>query len=174
MTARRFKPIPTMSRGVNISDSVVFVEGGLPSWRDHDAEKERAKYEAEKAQFGAAYMASAPPVTPGSQVAVPMADAFTKPLTPPPAPRTVRRFMDRPRPSDADEGGFRITDVRGGLPDWRHYAENKARAVAEYEAQLATAKAESENIASSIAPQSEATPGTQPETQPEAPPPTQN
>jgi hypothetical protein len=34
------------------------------------------------------------------------------------------------------EGG-RVTTITGGLPDWRHLAETRARARAEYEAQMA-------------------------------------
>jgi hypothetical protein len=132
VTKRRFKPIPSFAGGVNISDSVLIVEGALPNWRDFDEEAERAAYFAEKALYGEKAMASAMPCTPETQAHVPMADAFTKPLTPPPAPRTVRRFTARPRPTDADADGFRITEVRGGLPDWLHQNENRALARAEY------------------------------------------
>jgi hypothetical protein len=144
---RTFKPVPTFASGVNISDSVLIVEGGLPGWRTFDAEKDRQQYEAEKAEFGAAAMASAMPCTPETQTHAPMADAFAKPLTPPPAPRTVRRFATRPRAGEADGADFKITKIIGGLPDWLHQAEARQRAQDEHAAQLEAAK----NIAPTLA-----------------------
>jgi hypothetical protein len=146
---KRFRLAPQMSGSVNISDSVLIATGGVPAnWNPETGEIEP-----------------------------PMADAFATPpsTTPeaPPVPQTVRRFRAKPRPTDGDEDGYRITRIVGGLPDWRHSDETKARARADYEAILA-ARAECENASSSIAPPSEATPESQaelpPETQPQAPP----
>jgi hypothetical protein len=137
---RRFKPVPTMRQGINISDTVIVIEGGLPDWRNRDEAKERDHYMAMKARYGDRFTNTAEDL-PGCEMDTapadaPLCDAFatdSAPLNAAPAMRTVRRFTARPR-AIADEGSevcLRFT-VRGGLPDWRHVEENLAIARAEY------------------------------------------
>jgi hypothetical protein len=147
-----FRRRPELVKGVNITDNILVIEGGLPDWRHRDEEAEAAHYAAMKAKFGKAFTDSAVDL-PGCELEPPpLQDAFATPTTttaptePAPEIRTVRRF--RPKPRVVTEEGEVVMHftVRGGLPDWRHYEENRAIARAEYaEKQVAN------NIAPTIA-----------------------
>jgi hypothetical protein len=111
-----------------------------------------------KARYGKAFTDTAESL-PGCEMDTapladaPLCDAFATPTEPAPAPstRTVRRFTARPRAIATDSDvdiGVRFT-LRGGLPDWRHYGENRQRAKDEYAAK---------NIAPTLA-KPEVTPG---------------
>jgi hypothetical protein len=109
----KFRRRPESIGGINITDNILIIEGGVPlGWN----------YETGEA------------ITP---MAVTPKDAFSTPTSappPPPTAPTVRKFRPKPRITAGDDEGVPlIFKIVGGLPDWRHSAENKAKAMAEYE-----------------------------------------